>query len=1361
MSSTPPPLSSASSETNSPSPTTPLTELKADPSDTLQFLLQTMAQAHSHANANTSLTSLPTDTQPSADSSFDSSAEPDWASHLRLGAAPSARPQVRPRLRLQLLIPMDLGFDQNMAVDPSALHFTTIFDQSAFSMPSNEGSFLLSNELVPNNHSQMLFPNPPAERSPWPPAHSDSRSGRRLSITSSSSSSGGLPLPRHGTRIGQLAQRVRQMAGVMLAVPVSAQVQQLAAAGGQSKLPIPRLKQPSAPASTSKRSQKASPPPAADAETPVASSSTSSPSAVPSGRECPVTTVRYTVRGPHTNIPALRVLEVKAGEPSPYNDVVDARGFVDGVKVARKMSKANILGKATEYIRVLKKREARLKREKDGLKSLISGLVGGPALLKEWEREWREQFGGEEKDEIEDDDNGASDDDEGEGDDSDGEDEEGRARKKAKVAKPPKKEKPYPRPPTEKPLANPTASIAPSPVAPSTPATMSSVFSAEQPMQDAFGQAPMQTQQAPAQQYLLAVFAFFSVFNSPLTASRRSHTSHSHAHHGTVLTPHAPTETQVPIPTASGYGMHDVVQAAHLLVSTLVFFYVLVPWFSTALRQSGVLARLSSAFARSGKPGFTATSTLDSKHKARTRAALTEALSPAIRGSHLEPAHLRAALGVTMGALGLLQSVLKAARRDRGIELNQLEQRAWVRLGELIAFDGSVGATTRLQTFWCMSWHISTFAASTTDLSTLALIIRPVSSSKASELWERARKREFLRAHEKIVLNNMSVEDAADWLAKWRTWHDTERKGRCTACEKRTPLGVLAAILIRERLRKHAASLFVRTVVRAEDASRKASSAYDSEDECTEPISLFDAEKEFQDEQERKETLAQAIQCSAVHAQILMLPPPPPPRTTFAQRRLNVTSPSSRIRSRDLIEMETFNSFAPSLQEPHCVLALRLPELLLHIAQFTDPPSLAAFVLACRLINQALTPSHYADIVLDGRFQPALACLRALERPAHSNAYARDLAAFVRRLRCDHADGASYPTFVQTDQEIAEGLLVVLPRMTRLQRFVWTSYAPHTSQFAFLFAFLLNGSHSAPLRSIDVIWPTYSDNLALSWQPRFVPTLTTLRLSFIHPENSERAAGNRATAVGRTAFPTNTAFPTLEELELAEDLVADVLGLPDYAPLRQAPRLETLRISIHSGRLGYPGGLPIHVEDFARVERLCCPYHVLPIFLPAALKPRGAISSVDVCFTLNLGRRSSGLCATCDIRWCPCVHCSSTPSKEVGRVIDAGRLQALKALSIRSALLSLDERACEEYLSALGPALFSQLPRLSTFSLQTLKCPRTRLGQNVAMYRSVLGTYEAYPSLKRITTSMQVSRSGDWAQTWTKVQSSWERQLGA
>ena len=63
------------------------------------------------------------------------------------------------------------------------------------------------------------------------------------------------------------------------------------------------------------------------------------------------TNLNARITGLKQSVPALRVLEAKAGVPSPWNDVVDARGFVDGVKVARKMSKANILGKATEYIR--------------------------------------------------------------------------------------------------------------------------------------------------------------------------------------------------------------------------------------------------------------------------------------------------------------------------------------------------------------------------------------------------------------------------------------------------------------------------------------------------------------------------------------------------------------------------------------------------------------------------------------------------------------------------------------------------------------------------------------------------------------------------------------------------------------------------------------------------------------------------------------------------------------------------------------------------------------------------------------------------------------------------------------------------
>ena len=61
------------------------------------------------------------------------------------------------------------------------------------------------------------------------------------------------------------------------------------------------------------------------------------------------TNLNARITGLKQAVPALRVLEQKNG--NTFGDIVDARGFVDGVKVARKMSKANVLGKATEYIK--------------------------------------------------------------------------------------------------------------------------------------------------------------------------------------------------------------------------------------------------------------------------------------------------------------------------------------------------------------------------------------------------------------------------------------------------------------------------------------------------------------------------------------------------------------------------------------------------------------------------------------------------------------------------------------------------------------------------------------------------------------------------------------------------------------------------------------------------------------------------------------------------------------------------------------------------------------------------------------------------------------------------------------------------
>lgn len=262
--------------------------------------------------------------------------------------------------------------------------------------------------------------------------------------------------------------------------------------------------------------------------------------------------------------------------------------------------------------RVLKKREARLKREQDGLKSLISGLVGGPALLREWDREWKDKFGGEEKDEIEGDDLvGAADDDDDE--DSDAEDQDGGpVRKKVKTVKKEKIVKPVvPVPQQTQQGQNPQAGMpekrkrgrprkVPLPPVASAPITM-------QPMEGAVSVSPSQhqqlqpQQQAQPQQYLLAAFAFFSVLNSPLASSfARSHHSHytdnhshshAHAHHGQVLTtppssiPASTVNTMMDVPLRRTYGMHEFVQAFHLLVSVLVFVYVVLPWVRGVVRR--------------------------------------------------------------------------------------------------------------------------------------------------------------------------------------------------------------------------------------------------------------------------------------------------------------------------------------------------------------------------------------------------------------------------------------------------------------------------------------------------------------------------------------------------------------------------------------------------------------------------------------------------------------------------------------------------------------------------------------------------------------------------------------------------------
>lgn len=598
---------------------------------------------------------------------------------------------------------------------------------------------------------------------------------RRLSVTSSSSSSGAsiglspVMQPMSATPVDsaspasssystdpveELAQRVIQSAGMMLAVPSSQAQQQFspealihrqlsldsisneqlkaaaaaitAAAAVRSAADAPRPNQiyiaPS-PLSTIKSSPSPTPPPF-DAHL---ASSSSSPAplapgvpapAVPAAR--PRTSHTTIERRYRTNlntriqslrlvVPALRVLDKK--KPFP-EDTVDERGFIDGVKVARKCSKANVLGKAEEYIRVLKRREKRLVMEHNGLKALLSGLAGGANLLKEWEKEWKAKYGGAEKDEIE----GLgpmmedSDDEEADGDEDDsGGDGEGRKRKKPKTtpttaATAPKKD--------NRPMVVVDGQVVPEKRKRGRPRKVVPDPAAAQPQ-------PIQAAEPnarPGQQYLLAVFAVFSFFNSSPSTLFSSSPSPAHGTHtGHVLSSPAATPHTTPSPWSS------LIQSLHLFVSILVFASFVTPWIMPSKPSGGSMLR-RILFSANPMTQSSPTSPQRPQHARRSRAALLAAIAPSQRGSPDEVDALRSALGADPVIFiwrwfGLM--------KQAGFEARGIEQRAWVRLGEIMSMQPSTSFLTRLQTYYCMSTHVPQFGACVSDLVTLSLVLFP------------------------------------------------------------------------------------------------------------------------------------------------------------------------------------------------------------------------------------------------------------------------------------------------------------------------------------------------------------------------------------------------------------------------------------------------------------------------------------------------------------------------------------------------------------------------------------------------------------------------------------------------------------
>ncbi|KAI6032464.1 hypothetical protein EDC04DRAFT_2572023 [Pisolithus marmoratus] len=559
-------------------------------------------------------------------------------------------------------------------------------------------------------------------------------------------------------------------------------------------------------------------------------------------------------------VPALRVLD-----PNYKNDEykVDERGYIDGVKVARKGSKANVLGKAVEYIQVLKRREARLTREKDGLRTLVCRFPNGEIVLSQWETEWVGKYGGPERDEI--DSTGieeASDEEDGDEDDDGSE----RARKKPKVECPPqKKEKRKIAPAAPVTIQNTPALVglpekrkrgrprkiqpnAPPPI----PASGTSVLLTG-PSAPSHSQAvpQMPSQFVQPQQYLLAVFALISFFNSPLTTSPSAKSYHP-THEGVVLS-HVSHAAQ-PSPSIPRWTWSDSIEAIHLLASALVIVSILVTWIPLPSRwsQSRILRLVPFRFAINHPstaakplhevsdlptpPASPDVSDSDSEAGSSSNEGTVRAgsrkrdsreesgplfLTANSKGSKDEYERLIDVLDVNLGVVGLIRGIWSG----HGAE-NRLKRQAWMRLAELIVLKlGDAGASValRLQVYNNLSSGLRTSATEqslpnlVSDLCTLALLAcslpLPFARSRAERLWNRAWGIVETNSHnaftfERLIFKEMTLEDALQSLSA---------SSKDTDMNNLSPITLLASTLLHQRLLAHASSLFIHRVAQVHD----------------------------------------------------------------------------------------------------------------------------------------------------------------------------------------------------------------------------------------------------------------------------------------------------------------------------------------------------------------------------------------------------------------------------------------------------------------------------------------------------------------------------------------------------------------
>ncbi|KAG2368441.1 hypothetical protein BDR07DRAFT_1391404 [Suillus spraguei] len=777
-------------------------------------------------------------------SSSQASSPPDWSQlsslwpqqPLDLGSDQNSKfPDLGGSFDFSFPVDLDLNAALSMAVDPGALHYHGASPQSIFDMNSLH--------IQPQD---LLASFPFTFSSPT------------LSSASASSGSADEKSPRMSSSTGASVSPAM--------VPISSGTDPFSGVIMQAKLPIPRLISsiPALPSSKPpKRKQEpqpylsssASSSPSPGPTTPTSDSGSSAlntqiaGTAIISRPKTSHTTIerRYRtnlnarIQSLKASVPALRVLDQNTTQEG---DVVDERGYIDGVKVARKGSKANVLGKAVEYIRVLKRREIRLRREQEGLRTLILGIPGAQPLLAEWDHEWAKKFGGPERDEIDNDAEAyeASDDEDGDGEDE-GNDSE-RVRKKPKLTKAPAAKK------DKQPVVS-VAAVAATSIAEGIPGAVPEKRKRGRPRKIQPGvpppiiaatpmllsdpvSAPVQgdvTMQAQPQQYLLAVFALFSFFNSPLTSTGGSH---PHTHQGSVLS-HVNDST--PVAAATMWSWSSAVQVIHLLASILVLFTIIVPWLPLPgyVQRAKIMRHIPFSYLISSRAALTtyegveplspplspdvsdSESEADSATTERTtrrqeEGPLSDALAQS--GSQDERDALIDALGLSTGALGAVRSVFVRRTVNKPSD-SELERRAWVRLAELVALHpASAPALLRLQVYLRLSSLLGASGKATqhaSDLATLALLAYSLPvfyvKDRSQRLWNRARAG-LVRPYERLVLDTVSLEEAAQTLTS------------SSPTTSLTPLGALATTILRQRLRSHASELFVQTVARSRGDSQ-------------------------------------------------------------------------------------------------------------------------------------------------------------------------------------------------------------------------------------------------------------------------------------------------------------------------------------------------------------------------------------------------------------------------------------------------------------------------------------------------------------------------------------------------------------